>query len=308
MQRELIPFVSEEQWLEARSRDLTSTTISALFGFHPWITEFQLHHTLKLGDVGDEFEPNERSEWGKLLQDSIANGVAREEGWQLRPMREYIRLPQLRIGSSFDFRVFANPDDGDTDADDLLEIKNVDGLIFRNNWRDEEGFGLVAPEHIEIQAQHEMLCSGLQLCHIRALVGGNSLARLRRPFQPDVGEAIVKAAQRFWNSDEPEPDFARDSVFIAQHVYGFSTPGKIIDADEEVAALFREYAGHRAIESAADKAKKEIKARILMRIGGAERVNHSEFTLSAREVGETEVAAFTRKGFRSFKLYEKEKK
>lgn len=310
MQREIIPFVSEEQWLAARKPDITSTTISALFGLHPWITSFQLHHTLKLGDVENEFEPNERSEWGKLLQDSIALGVSREEGWQLRPMREYIRIPELRIGSSFDFRVCVEaPEGDDSDNDELLEIKNVDFLVFKEKWLDEEGFGLTAPPYIELQAQHEMHVSGLPLCHIRALVGGNSLARLRRPYNLDVGAAIDQAASAFWNDDaEPAPDFSRDSRFIAQKLYGFSTEGKIVDADEEVAALFREYAGFRSIESGAEKSKEETKAKILMRIGSAERVNHKEFTLSAREVAETEVAAYTRKGYRGFKLYEKRQK
>ena len=63
--------------------------------------------------------------WGTRLQDSIAMGIAQDQGWSIRPMKEYITDTDLRLGASFDFAI---GDDG------LLEIKNVDSLVFHKQW------------------------------------------------------------------------------------------------------------------------------------------------------------------------------
>ena len=87
MSREIIPYTDEATWLENRRADLTSTDISALFGVSPYRTAFELYH-VKRGNIEASHEENERTRWGKLLQDSIAKGVAEEKALWLRPMPE----------------------------------------------------------------------------------------------------------------------------------------------------------------------------------------------------------------------------
>ena len=54
---ETIPYTTEAAWLAARTHDLTSTEIAALFGCSPYLTKFELWHRKHDGaDVA--FEPS----------------------------------------------------------------------------------------------------------------------------------------------------------------------------------------------------------------------------------------------------------
>ena len=68
-----------KHWLQLRTRDVTSTEVSALFGLNPWMTEFELWHNKKSQAV-IEIEDNERMKWGRRLEDPIAQGVAEDTG------------------------------------------------------------------------------------------------------------------------------------------------------------------------------------------------------------------------------------
>lgn len=311
MDRQTIPFTDENTWLAERARDITSTDCAALFDMSPYCTRFELFHRKRTGEYSTIGE-NERMTWGKRLQDSIARGVASDHGWTVSRLDDYVRLPDERIGSSFDFQVlgvsrhpvFNNPVH-EPDEDAILECKNVDSLEFRNGWI-ETDFGLEAPPHIELQVAHQLLVSGLSRAYIAALVGGNRVVLLERNADDVIAQRILDEAAKFWREGEPEPTFPADAGFIAK-LYGYSTAGKVIDADEEVASLFREYAGFRAQARAADDNADSAKARILMRIRDAERVNHSEFTLSAKVVKGAHIE-YDRAEYRGFKLTTRKQK
>jgi len=132
MNTETIIPANESEWLALRTKDITSTDVAALFGLSPYCTLFELWHRKKnLTSV--DFEATEWVKWGQRLQDSIAAGVAEDNGWVIRRMSEYVRIPELRIGASFDFSIeteYERP--SETFEKGLLEIKNVDSLAFRD--------------------------------------------------------------------------------------------------------------------------------------------------------------------------------
>lgn len=316
MRREIVPFIDEQSWLAERAKDLTSTDCAALFSCSPYLTRFELWHR-KVGGFVAPHPENDRQSWGKRLQDSIAAGVAMDEAFVLRRMEEYIRLPDLRIGSSFDFAGEHYDDTNGTFGADLVpkickinpeflvEVKNVDSLVFRQGWTETE-FGIEAPVHIELQAQHQLLVSGLAVCYIAALVGGNRVHLLRREADEPTHARILEEAAKFWAGGEPEPDFFRDASFIAQ-LYARSD-GTVATADDEIEALFREYAGYKATASIAQDNADAVKANILTRIGAASKVLGQGYTLHCEERDAVEVAAHTRRGFRNFRLYTKGEK
>src|SRR5690606_13565282 len=159
----------EAAWHALRAQDLTSTDIAALFNLSPYKTHFELWHEKKSGEPV-RIQQNERMKWGNRLEASVALGIAEDRGWTVRPLKEYGRLPGLRLGSSFDFRVIAkisnspgygtnlDPDGvgwtrDDSPDDAILEIKCVDFRAFRDGWTVEDDY-IEAPPHIEIQVQH----------------------------------------------------------------------------------------------------------------------------------------------------------
>jgi len=295
---------NEQAWLELRTKDITSTEIGALFGISPYMTAFELWHRKKDGVVV-KIDQNERMRWGNALQDAIALEIAKDQGWTVRRMNEYIRDPEARIGASFDFSI--------EDSNGLLEIKNVDGLVFRNDWTVDDQGNMQAPLHIEIQVQHQLAVSGRSVCYIGALVGGNDLQLIKRTRDEAVITAIKERVGQFWASIEanipPEPDFMADSEFIGK-LFGYATPGKVVDisADDRLAQLAAQYRAFGDTIKMAEAGRDAIKAELLTVIGDAEKALGAGFTISAGVVGPAHVE-YDRAGYRSFKInWKKEKK
>lgn len=227
--------------------------------------------------------------WGSRLQDSIAYGAAADKGWKNpRPIKEYMYLPDLRIGSSFDFIV---------NEEEILEIKNVSERAYAKNWTDEEG-----PSHLELQLQFQMLISGYRRGYLCALTGGNSLKVIERSYMPSVGDAILKKVKHFWERDtEPAVNFERDAEFI-RSLYQNVDPNKIIEGDDTMLALAQRYNALSSQISLAENQKRAVQAQLLMLAGTAEKVRHEKFTLSLNQVKESFVAAHTRAARRGFRL------
>lgn len=299
--REIIRPRDREEWLDLRVKDVTSTEVGALFGLSPYMTAFELWHRKKSGTYL-KLEENERMKWGTRLQDSIAAGIAEDQGWIVRRMDEYVRDPVLRIGSSFDFEV-ALPPDGKVGG--LLEIKNVDALVFRDGWI-VEGENVEAPPHIELQVQHQLLVSGYRRAHIGALIGGNKVILIEREADPKIALSIIDKVTQFWKSIEdniaPEAVFERDAKFIAK-LYNFADPGKIFDArgDELMSVRAQDYKRMGEEIKALDLKREEIKAQVLMEIGDAEKVLGDGFSVTAGVVGEADIA-YHRDPYRMFKI------
>lgn len=297
MNRETILPTDKEHWLNLRLEDVTSTEVAALFGISPWLTRFELWHRKKAKTIV-EVAPNDRMKWGSRLEASIANGVAEDNGWDIRPMKEYMRLMPLRIGSSFDFA---------TGEDGLLEVKNVDSLAYKDGWLI-NGDSVEAPPHIELQLQNELLVSGRKFVYLVALVGGNRVTAIKREPDLDIHEAIKTKVAEFWESIdmslEPLPNFKEDAKFIAS-LHGYAEPGKIMNAagDTKLAGLVRDYKEWGEKTASAQAEKDGIKAQILTLIEDAEKVTGDGFTITAGVKPPTLVEAYERKGYRDFRVY-----
>lgn len=291
-----------QDWLRLRTLDITSTDVAALFGLSPYTTKFELWHRKKRCEIV-EFTENKRMKWGTALQDTIAAQIAKDNGWEIRRMTEYIRDELLRAGASFDFAI---GDDG------LLEIKNVDNLIYRDNWIDDDNGNIQAPPHIEIQVQHQLLVSGRQYAHIGALVGGNDEKLIYRKRDEVVIAAIRQAVNDFWinieNDTPPEPNFVEDAAFISK-LYGYAEPNKVLDVrgEEKFQTMMEKYRELGEDIKEKQSSRDAIKAELLTIIGDAEKVTGDNFTISAGIVAETPIS-YTRSAYRMFKPSWRKKK
>lgn len=289
---------NEKEWLALRTKDVTSTEISALFGISPYCTEFELWHRKK-NNTSVDFEETERMTWGTRLQDAIAKGIAEDNKWKVRRMKEYMRIPELRIGSSFDFSI-EGPDPG------ILEVKNVDSLQYKQGWNIDSEGNVEAPPHIEIQVQHQLAVSCRQYAHIGAFIGGNKVVLLKR--EPDLAiiQAIKDKVQLFWKSieegKEPKPNFVRDAEFISK-LYHYAEPGKYVDVSQnaEFTALAKRHKELGSAMKACEEERDALKAQMLMIIGDAEKGVADGCTISAGLIGPAHVE-YDRAGYRAFKL------
>lgn len=306
----LIP-TNEAHWLEMRKRDVTSTESAALFGMSPYTTHFELWHAKKSG-LAREFKTNDRMKWGNRLEAAIAHGIAEEQGWEIKPLKEYMRDPEARIGSSFDF-VITNLEGGPVH----LEIKNVDYLAFRDGWIEHEDGGIEAPEHIEMQVQHQMAVSGFKRSFIGAFIAGNRGVVIERERDEPVIAAIKAKVAEFWRTvdagEEPAAVMPGDADAVIR-LNQYAQPGKLVDAsgDANIAALVLEYKRLSADEAKAKEDKEVVKADLLKAIGDAEKVLLEGWTISAGMQAETPATLITenmvgtsyggRKGFRNLRI------
>jgi predicted phage-related endonuclease len=325
---------TRDEWLALRKKYVSSTESSALFGQNPYMTAFEMA-VGKKSDIIDECSLGERPKWGVRLQDAIAQGVADDYGVKIEPMGlTYAVDDASRMGSSFDYQIIGSenlhPDLSGTQLIDmfqrlgpgLLEVKNVDSLEYRNKWVDDE-----APEHIEIQLQHQLEVLGLPWGAIAALVGGNRVGLIVRERDKKVGGIIRRRIESFWIRFEagilPDPLMPDDaSVIIA--LYQYADPNKVYDgADEKnkesIKKLQEQVFLYKSISSTIkemEDSKEVTKARILEIIKDAEKAlippfeviglkgpeTIQGFTVSAAMRGPVDIAAYTRSGYRDFRI------
>jgi putative phage-type endonuclease len=304
--RQIIIPDNEQHWLEMRTRVVTSTEVAALFGISPYTTAFELWNRKK-NQQYVKIDPNERMELGIALQDAIAKHIGDKNDWFLRRMNEFIFDDQLRIGASFDFEATAKDM-----SQFLLEIKNVDGLVYKNDWIPSDTGAPQAPLHIECQVQMEMLVSGRDKCLIGACIGGNHIELIERTADKKVQDAILAKCSSFWASVDagigPLPNFQEDAGFI-NTLYSFAEPGTVIDisSDDNLTVLASDYKKFGDDIKALESDRDAIKAQLLTAIGNAERANGNGFSITAGMVAGTHVE-YDRAGFRNFRINWKKSK
>ena len=281
MSTEIIKIISRDAWLKERAKDITSTEVSALYGLNPYVTEFELFHQ-KRDNVIIKLEENERMKWGNRLESAIAYGAAEDMGWRISKFDVYMRDLEVRMGSSFDFQI-----DSSSQGPGILEVKNVDRLQYAKKWLDDGTGHIEAPEHIEMQVQHQMEVSGYEWAAIVVLVGGNEQKIILRNRDRDVGKHLRERVSQFWKAvaanAAPSPDYTRDAEYIISQLKQ-ADEGVIAEADVDLVAMIEEYNLVNSAISNGEKVKTELKAKILSRIGTASKVLTPFGTLSCGNV------------------------
>ncbi|RLD65659.1 MAG: hypothetical protein DRI84_06370 [Bacteroidetes bacterium] len=276
MKHEVINYKTPEEWHSLRSKVLTSTNISALFGVSPYLTEFELWHEKKNQSI-ITIQDNERMFWGRELEDTIAKAALKKLEKEGQPFKAFHQIQELRIGSSFDWL---------TNDNEILEVKNVDGLVYYKNWGKDTDDNEVAPLNLELQVQFQLLVSGLKKAYLVALVGGNTLKILPRERNEKVIEKIIEKTKAFWQSidsnQEPEPNFEKDYEFLFK-LFSYAEPEKVLELDGqgEIWKLATRFNEASKDEKNAKSQKNALKAEIFTKIGTHGKVKHSDFSMSA---------------------------
>lgn len=318
-QRETISWVDEQTWLTSRAMDVTSTESPSLFGFGRE-TGFELA-CRKDGKTESRFKPSERTEIGKEIEHAIAARAARMFGIRIKHKNEYMRIHSARMGSSFDYEVTGISDDIVDDnrlrlafgsmGPGLLEVKNVDRFVFKDEWQ--TGENPEAPAHIEIQLQHQLEVCEYAWGVIVAFVGGNHIEIIIRRRDLAVGAAIRHKIGQFWHGlskGEYPPIALPEDLGILKQLYGYAEPGAVFDArnDDAVNDWIQVYLDALADEKRAVDRKQTAQGNLLQLIGDAERVVGDAAVISCGMIGPADIKAYTRKGYRNWKVTAKKVK
>ena len=305
-------YKDEEEWQNLRKEHVTSTGISAVLGLSPYKTPYEYWHEKKNKIKSELSKQNlSRAKVGQKLEEAIGEIIAEELELTIEPFKTFMSIPELKAGSSFDFKITKNPERPDQTG--ILEIKNVDYFRFKDTWVfDDDGNLTEATPYIECQAQYQLFVSGLDYIIIGVFVGGNQTKFLTR--EPDK-EVFVVFEQELLNFNKtladntpPEPDWNEDADFIIGRLNKIH-PDLVIDApnDVELEKAGADYLEASAISKAEAKRMKAAKAFILDKMQDAQVLNSSFYKVKTSMVKETQIS-YTRKPYRTFSLTQKKLK
>lgn len=293
-----------QEWLEKRLDYVTSTEIAALFGLSPYVTEYELYHR-KLERTIDVIPDNKRMMWGRKLEAVIAQAAVDELGFGI----DVATLEQNPFTEDSSHRMAATLDFVHNGV--IIECKNVDAWIWKQQWTDEE-----APDHIELQVQAAMACSGASSAVIAALVGGNDLKLYRRQRDDEVIAALRQRAAKFWQRIEdknpPPPVYERDADFIIGRYQDGSGEPVDMAGNAQFDAMLNKYSRLGSEIKQMEAERKSAKAQIYEMIGDAGAAYGDAFKLNAsttKDLAGTLITADivgttinARKGYRQFRI------
>ncbi len=229
----------DAHWHELRATAIGGSEIGALFGLSPFTTAYTLWHD-KAGKVAAADPGNQKTSWGKLIEPLIAQELAKQLGWTLTPSRVYYRHPATPgMGCTLDFDVVDHQW-----GPGIVETKVVfDYADYKRDWSDDR-----APPHIELQAQHQMACTGRGWSAIAVWIAQTATlapALIRRPVPKVIGD-IERRVVAFWASiaadQAPDPTGTEAELAILRHLWPARAEKKIVElADQRLGDAAQQY-------------------------------------------------------------------
>ncbi len=285
MKRITITPDNEEHWLKLRDEDITSTMMSALFDVSPYNTRFDIYHNKKNG-VELPFKMNERIEIGSRMEEFAGHEVLIKHGWEGHLFKDYIRIPELKMGSSFDFEVIC-PERGKG----ILEIKAVDYFQYKEKWEEDE-----APPHIEIQLQHQLMVAGPEYKWgvIAVWTGIYDHHLIIRERDEEMMKVLEAETKKFWkqveDGEEPDIDLYRDCDLVVKLCDG----DQDIDLSDNENLLMKYHRLNREVKEA-QKELKETKTQIanVMRLENAKHGFSKDYEVKVITVKDTPATLIT---------------
>lgn len=262
---------NREEWLAARKQDVTASDASALLGIHPYKTALELWAE-KTGRKPDE-EDNEVFRRGRALE-FVAIDFLREDypDWKITHSynNRYFRDPDGRIGATPDAFVRVP----DRKGLGIIQIKTASDFSVKN-WIDPETKEVVPPLYVAVQAIIEATLTSAQFALVALLVSGHGM-RLHKPIEVPLNQGLMQRIRGevadFWrvtaSGGHPDADWKRDGRLI-EELYAATDDIISLEQDNSLPELVDERASLSTLKSQADKRLKEIKAELLVKMGGA---------------------------------------
>lgn len=237
-----------EDWLRLRQSGIGGSDISAIMGFNPYKTAYDLYHD-KINDVVEDAQ-SDAAYWGTILEDVVAKEYALRNDCKVQKVNYMIRHPEFDFALANIDRAVINPSisgnvrlkDGKLTTDKLLEVKTASEYM-KNVWGDEASDQV--PDNYNLQCQWYMGITGVGECDLALLLGGNKYRQYNIKFDAELFEIMIDEAQNFWVNHvsarvEPTPT----TLANAKQKYATSTPDSVLNIafdDDAVIAVVDRY-------------------------------------------------------------------
>lgn len=251
--------LSRQDWLALRQSGIGGSDIAAILGVSPYATAYDVYQS-KTQPLSDE-DMNEFAYWGTVLEDTVAREFSKRSGLKIQNVNYLMRHPTHRFAIANIDRAVVNRDvsgnvrfkDGKLTTDQIVEIKTASEYVGKN-WGNEDSDEV--PDQYQCQAQWYMGVTGVEVCHMAVLIGGNKYRQYRIERNQDLINVLFETAHDFWHNyvlAGVEPDAT--TLQNAKDKYPRHNPDTTLDVepDSETAKVFEHYESLKAQE-------KEVKA------------------------------------------------
>lgn len=254
----IVKLQSQEDWLKERLFGIGASESPALFGVNPFESEFSLW-ARKQGKVPMSLEESEAMEWGKRLEDPIAQAYAEKTGRRVfDPGRNTIlrSFEQPWLIATLDREISAS----DKDGPGVLEVKTA-GEFRREDWEDGE-----IPLAYQVQVQHQLAVTGYKWGSIAVLIGGNKFGWKDVQRNDAFIEELRARCAAFWrrveSGEAPDVDGSERTAAALKALYApngsmIELGPEVQEYDDELVAL---KAHIKALEERADLLKNKVRA------------------------------------------------
>jgi putative phage-type endonuclease len=235
---------NKAKWLAARRSGLGATDTSAILGLSSYATALDVYLD-KTSAAAPEDSASDQAMAGQMLETPVARRTIREnpELGKLVPTPGLLAHPEFHwLMATPDFGLAAR---GSKEVTALLEVKTTQENVYRKTW-----LGDVPPHRILIQAQQQLLVTGLQTCWVTCMRRDSGrMAPLYRVERSErVAGQIIGYAGAWWahhiiEGVAPDPVF-RDLDKLAE-LFPADESLEPLPATPELLAAIRDLAGAR---------------------------------------------------------------
>ena len=189
--------LSRQDWLALRQSGIGGSDIAAILGVSPYATAYDIYQS-KTQPLADE-DMNEFAYWGTVLEDTVAREFSKRSGLKIQNVNFLMRHPEHRWAIANIDRAIINRDvsgnvrfkDGKLTTDQIVEIKTASEYVGKN-WGNEDSDEV--PDQYQCQAQWYMGVTGVEVCHMAVLIGGNKYRQYKIERHQDFIDYLFEAA------------------------------------------------------------------------------------------------------------------
>lgn len=250
--------ITEQQRIE-RKGYIGGSDCPAVLGVSPYRNAYDVWLE-KTGRLPEVVTTSEAIELGNMMEAPLVDWAAKKMHIQVIQSPATIVMPCRFIAANLDAQVVGEPE--------AIEAKStgLTGGPASPNWGD-EGTDQV-PDHVLMQAHHQMLVSGFQIVWVPALIGGRGRVLYRIDRNADICEILEQRLTEFWSNhvlaDTPPENLSPciENLKIRRRVEGISVP---VPDD-----LVEAWANAKDLKTRAEKAVERAQADLLAALGDAE--------------------------------------
>lgn len=270
-----------QEWLAARRLCIGGSDAPAVARVCPHRTDLDVWLD-KLGMLPDQ-EETPAMAWGTRKEPCIADAYQETTGFLVERAAPNLRHPVYEfMGCNLD-RIATLPDDTKRN----VQIKTSSERM-ADKWG-QPGTDEI-PDNVQVQVQHEMAVSGLEVTDVAVLIGSSDFRIFTVQRNETLIARLIKIERDFWASvvskTRPAPDWQHPSTpSLIAAIAGLDAAKEIVlDYDSETLAIIRAYQQAGKDEKQAEKVREVMKAKLTDIMGDAATATLGEIVLKRKRV------------------------